>query len=291
MAFVANTLNNLPVTSGSVFFVDSGASRAADGNAGRDPSVPMATIDAAVGRCTANNGDMIVVMPGHSESPTSSIALDVAGVWVYGLGWGASRPTITFEALAATCAMSADSTRISNLRFTLGATTATVTNAVVMSGDYCVMEDCEVQMHVTSQFTDIVAVTGDYFIIKNNHIRALNSASSATGIKMTTTLNGWIEGNFISGHFGSTAAIDDTAASGSTRVMILHNFVKNFSSTAGDLAIALDDASIGYVAENDIVGGLALASNVDFGNSSCIENYVTDAADVSAVLIPATAAT
>ena len=112
MAFIANTLNNLPVTSGRIFFVSSTGNsdtggRASDGNEGRDPSVPMATIDAAVARCRANKGDMIVVMPGHSEDPTASITLDVAGVWVYGLGWGASRPTITFGALAATLSMAA----------------------------------------------------------------------------------------------------------------------------------------------------------------------------------------
>ncbi len=48
MAFVANSLSNLPVTSGKIFFVDSGADRAADGNAGSDPNIPLATLEAAV---------------------------------------------------------------------------------------------------------------------------------------------------------------------------------------------------------------------------------------------------
>jgi hypothetical protein len=63
----------------------------------------VATVDQAIGLCTANAGDTIVVLPGHTETVTAtSIALDVAGVKVIGLGSGLNRPTFTFGAAAAT---------------------------------------------------------------------------------------------------------------------------------------------------------------------------------------------
>ena len=41
---------------------------------------------------------------------------------------------------------------------------------------------------------------------------------------------------------------------------------------------------------NAFSGGLALASNVDYGNMRMVENYLTDAVDVTAVVSPTTAA-
>lgn len=66
------------------------------------------TVDEAIGACTANAGDTIYILPGHTETVTStSIALDVAGVNVIGLGNGLNRPTFTFGAAAATITVSA----------------------------------------------------------------------------------------------------------------------------------------------------------------------------------------
>lgn len=82
--------------SGSIFYVH--ASTGTDGAGyGRHPDAPVATLDYAVGLCTANKGDVIFLMPGHAENIASATALtlDVAGVRVVGLGYGTLRPTIT----------------------------------------------------------------------------------------------------------------------------------------------------------------------------------------------------
>jgi hypothetical protein len=93
-----------PVTTGSVFFVCNATNaNGSDGNAGTSPDKPFSTVDYAIGRCAAGKGDVIYVMPGHAETVTAtSIALDVAGVQVIGLGTGLSRPAFTFGAAAAT---------------------------------------------------------------------------------------------------------------------------------------------------------------------------------------------
>lgn len=103
-------------TTGNVFYVSS--TKGADGNLGTDPNYPKATVDAAIGACTANNGDIIVLMPGHAETVTAtSIALDVAGVSVVGLGTGLKRPTFTYGAAAATITVSAANCVWANCHF------------------------------------------------------------------------------------------------------------------------------------------------------------------------------
>ena len=85
---------------GNQFFVSSTASGASDGNLGDSPERPLATLDAAFARCTANNGDVIHVMANHSETITGAagIAHDVAGVSVIGYGHGGQRPTFLMDA-------------------------------------------------------------------------------------------------------------------------------------------------------------------------------------------------
>ena len=103
---------------GSQFFVDSGATGASDSNDGLSWESALATLDAAIAKCTANSGDVIWVAPGHAESYTTTgtkLTVDVAGVTIIGLGTGASRPTFTFGHTGATWAISAASAYVSNL--------------------------------------------------------------------------------------------------------------------------------------------------------------------------------
>lgn len=55
------------------------------------------TVDAAVGACTADQGDTIYVMPGHTEDViANSIDLDVAGITVICIGTGGNIPYFSF---------------------------------------------------------------------------------------------------------------------------------------------------------------------------------------------------
>jgi hypothetical protein len=83
---------------GSRFFVQAtaGTDRA---DLGRNPEAPLASLDYAIGLCTAAKGDIIYLMEGHAET-TTAIAMDVAGVRVVGLGTGRNRPALTATAAA-----------------------------------------------------------------------------------------------------------------------------------------------------------------------------------------------
>jgi hypothetical protein len=123
------TIRGLPLQQtqpGEVFWVNSSTVLAKGGVGGSNGNPgtyqkPFATLDYAVGRCTASRGDIIVLMPGYTEtvSDATSLALDVAGVAVVGLGAGTLRPNITLDtATAATIAVSADNISIKNVIFT-----------------------------------------------------------------------------------------------------------------------------------------------------------------------------
>ncbi len=110
---------NNGLTTGNIFWVHSGTGTDGAGY-GRNPDAPFATLDYAVGLCTANKGDRIYLMPGHAESivGASSCVLDVAGVQVIGLGSGALRPKFTFStAAAATISVTAANVLLQNLQF------------------------------------------------------------------------------------------------------------------------------------------------------------------------------
>lgn len=91
------SIGRMPVLnsySGKVFWVDSNGGSNGDGSFKR----PYATIDAAVGQCTANKGDLIMVKAGHVETVTAAggLDLDVAGITIVFLGSGNERGYITF---------------------------------------------------------------------------------------------------------------------------------------------------------------------------------------------------
>src|SRR6185503_19507054 len=53
-----------------------------NGNDGKTPDRPLATIAKALTLCVANRGDKIILMPGHAETVSAAAGLDlnVAGV-------------------------------------------------------------------------------------------------------------------------------------------------------------------------------------------------------------------
>jgi hypothetical protein len=140
---------------GDIWFVDSGASAAENGAGfGKNPDAPFATLDYAVGQCTANNGDTIYLMPGHAETiiAESGVDIDVAGIRVIGLGHGATRPTFTFTTdVAADFKLAAASTHVENLIFLSGINATT--GIVEVTAADCSIVNCEFRDSV-GQATD-----------------------------------------------------------------------------------------------------------------------------------------
>lgn len=102
-------------STGQRFFVRSTVGTDAAGY-GTSPDAPVATLDYAIGLCTAGADDCIIVMPGHAET-TTAIAADVAGIRIIGLGMGRNRPALTATTAATDLInVSAANVYIENLR-------------------------------------------------------------------------------------------------------------------------------------------------------------------------------
>ena len=106
-------VGDLPVPTGEVFFV--GSTRVPGG--GKTPTAPFPTIAEALTHCTANRGDMIIVLPGHVETLTAALDLNVAGVSVIGLGQGSLRPTLTGNGTIDAVDISAANVRFEGFHF------------------------------------------------------------------------------------------------------------------------------------------------------------------------------
>lgn len=205
-------------TTGKVFYVSSTSANNADDPAhGKSPDLPFATWDYAIGRCTANKGDVIILMPGHVEtvSAAGGLALDVAGITHWGLGHGESRPRVNFSATTSTMTISAASQTISNVLFS-GTIDAVVT-PILITGTDCRLLGIETR-DTTGQALDwITATTASRMLISGWVHRGSSSAGSEAALVITggdgiTVENFWIDGDF------SVAAIENvtTAATNLT---------------------------------------------------------------------------
>lgn len=113
-------LNILNTHAGNVFWVDSVAG--SNGNKGTFDR-PFGSIDYAVGRCTANNGDIIMAKPGHVETviAAAGLVLDVAGITIVFLGNDNDRAQVTFTtAVGADMDVDAADITLINPRFVAG---------------------------------------------------------------------------------------------------------------------------------------------------------------------------
>lgn len=127
-----------------VWFVDSTNAAASDASGyGHNPDAPFATLDYAVGQCAASKGDVIYVMPGHTETVATAgaLALDVIGITIIGLGNGTLIPTVTLSDAAADVDVDAANITVRHIRFVAG--DADITAAIDVNACNTTFIDCE----------------------------------------------------------------------------------------------------------------------------------------------------
>lgn len=156
------SVRGLPVLNtyaGSVFWVNS--TGGSDGYKGTRER-PFATLDYAIGKCTANNGDIIVVAPNHAETVTgaSGITFDVAGISVIGMGQGNQRPRFLMDGgTTVTAIVSAADVTLKNLVFAAGHNG--VATCFGVTGVNATFEDIEIEDNTTDEhFLAVFSATG-----------------------------------------------------------------------------------------------------------------------------------
>ena len=209
---------HLDTHSQEVFWVDSGSGGNVS-NAGTFPK-PFATLDYAIGRCTASQGDIIYVKEGHSEALGSAdqIDADVAGISIIGLGNGDNRPLFDFTHADGSFTVGADDILIENLRFHANVTGVTQAIECEAGADDITIRGChfDVESANTDEFLDCIfhaGSTGNNWLVEDNVIdMALGGAQS--GINLNTDLiTVTIRNNVIRGDYAVANIEASTTAS------------------------------------------------------------------------------
>lgn len=239
---------------GNVRYVHSGGSSTGPGFS---PETPYSTIDAAISACTADNGDVVVVLEDHAESITGAagIAADIAGVRVIGLGVGRNRPRITFTtATAASCDVSAARVSLENLVFINGIDAQTA--MINVSAADVVIEGCEFMLgDGTTQAVLGVLTTAsaDRLIVRRNHMHGGSTAGVSAAVRLVGGDAILIDDNVIVGAFSTTGNIENITTA-ATMLVIRRNHLLNKTADAQNLLVNVHASTTGLVVHNS--GGI-----------------------------------
>lgn len=191
---------NETLTTGNIYYVDSGQTTTGGTTSGygRNPDAPFTTLAAALAQCTAANGDMIFLMPGHAETITVSVSLAKAGVSIIGLGNGDNRPTFTVNAAVDGFSVMADDIRISNARFVTGASVTSRSRLIRVAASDIEINKCRFEITAANAVSHaVVTISGDNIQILNsefigadttrsdvnNHTAVLNTLATRVVVK------------------------------------------------------------------------------------------------------------
>lgn len=171
------------VITGSVFFVDSGAGSDSAGY-GTTSTKPYDTLDYALSQCTAANGDVIVIMPGHAETLTAAQPIDVAGVTIVGLGNGDNRPIFTVTGQVPAINITSDDVTIANIKvYSATAGTSYAQNLMRIAASNVKVTGCEFRINQVMIHTVRIVSGDDIEISDCNFFNTYAPGAGAAGIK------------------------------------------------------------------------------------------------------------
>ena len=264
---------------GSTTLMDGQGRGGSNGNKGTLQS-PFATIDYAIGRCTASRGDIIFVAPNHTETIISAttIAADVAGVAIVGLGSGTARPTLTYTtANTATINVTAANVSFKNILF-VGNFLSIASAITIAAAPACTVEDCEFKdtsaiLGFLSAVTTTVTVNADHLHVLNNRIHQISTTNTVAPIIVLGTMTG--------------LTINDNRVVAS----VAHNNVARLVSHAAlvmtDLQVMRNN--IFSVNTDTATGGALLTTSAITGSGQIADNVVRALDVAAAIMVTATA--
>jgi len=259
---------------------------------------PFATLDYAIGRTTADQGDVIFVAPNHAETITGAggITADVAGISIIGLGSYNQRPRFLMDGgTTVTFVVSAADVTIRNIVLASGH--LLVATGFNVTGAGCWIDQVEFQDNTTAENW-------------GSPVKATGAANTADGLKVTNcrwtplvaTVNALefveitddirdlvIANNFIA-HEGTASPLVLQAG---TKIMQTVQIVGNHLShkmTAGDLAFDNGGSTNSGVIANNYVGHADVTGAHAMGAvAGCrfFENYSVSTDALSGLLLPA----
>lgn len=140
----------------------SGPARLGEANTPGMPPV-LTTLNAALKLCTSGAGDVVLILPGHTEniSVADQMSSLVAGTQIIGLGEGANRPTFTWTAAASTFLLDVANVVLENciLNMDPGAGAVSVAAPITVSAAGCKIVGCLMRVSTDANSKATIPIT------------------------------------------------------------------------------------------------------------------------------------
>jgi len=236
-----------------------------DGNPGTLDR-PFSTLNHAIGKCLANRGDVIYVLPGHVEnigdtSTSGAIDLDVAGISVIGIGNGSLQPRFDFDDADSDFLVGANNILIENINLHADAPDVLLGVAIEAAVTNTTIRGCkfDVETAGTDEFAETVhLLAGCDYTVVDNCLIDMDLGNATNGVKLTGASYGvTVKNNTIKGDYSVACISSDTTLSEET--MIDGNMLIQGQTGALNAVAVLDmvTGNTGIIRDNYIVCDVA----------------------------------
>lgn len=235
--------------------------------------VVYSTVKLALASTVASRGDVIFVLPGHTENITGAtdLAISIAGVSIVGLGRGSLRPTFTYTTAAtANIPVSAANVAIRNCIFVANfadiVAAFTTTTAPEFSIQNCEFRDTDSTHNFLTLITTTITVNADGLDFSKNRVIISGITAATTPIVLVGTMNRiTINDNFIfKAVLNNTSCVLAHAALVVTNLEMARNYIfsnNTDSATGGFLVTTSSTTNTGMIHDN-YVKGLDVAAEI-----------------------------
>jgi hypothetical protein len=240
------------------------------------------TLDGAINACTANRGDVIYVLPEHTENiaADSGVDADVAGISIIGLGNGESRPIFSFiTATTADFKIAAADILVENLVFKCNI--ANQAMMIEVTGDDAEISHCEFRKGSATGLNHITIATANAEGDRTHVHHCKFYSPSANGDSAIAfggdTTGSIIEHNDIYGDYDLAGIDIPTAGDAQVNCEIRDNEIVNLASGQHGIQV-VNTTSTGRIVRNIVVTDSAITV-IDAGGMEMFDNKWNDFTD------------
>lgn len=247
---------------GNVLFVNSATGTDSAGY-GFSPEAPFASIAYAVGQATATNDDLILVLPGHTETITAAagVAVSKAGLTIRGLGRGRARPVVNYTtSTAASFDVTAANVTIENVVFKPLGVDAVAAAVNVQAAD-CSIVGCEFELaNATNQAVLGILTTSaaSRMLVQDCFFHGTTDAGTTAAITIVGGDAIRLVNNVFQGAYSSGVGAVQQITTTTTNCVVRDNVIQNLTASCTK-ALTFTSSSTGQISRNymQILSGTA----------------------------------
>lgn len=245
------------------------------------------TVASAIASTVAGRGDTIFVLPGHTETVTSTITVSTAGTRIIGLGEGLLVPAFTGNGTIDVFTMSGANTVLENVQFPAPETDDQTSDVNVTGAGVTLRKLYSIGSQTAKNKTDIITVASGADDLTVEGCRAFNTVVDVVSwLSLEAAVaRPVIQNNVVQGTFSTAVLMDEATA---TLATIKDNIFKN--TKAATAVVTFTTGNSTGVCSNTFFSGrhTTIASNVVTGTGMDFhETYVVEQASVNGLLMPA----